>query len=406
MFWGNNCPSSATAFRLTGGIAKLRPTFTALATCLIWLVLWHQPAHADHVHHLWYDNANWQDQDLTALTNGGIAGSNGAIAAFRTTPNNELHVYYVDVNAYHVHQLYFNNTSWRDEDLTSYSGGPQALWNEVSGFAIGNLQYIFYAGIDQHIHELSYNNYKWTDQDITVLGNGPSPLGNYPLAAFPTKPNNQFHVYYPDQNMDLHQMYFNGTSWSDSDLTAITGAQCQDNWAAGFAVGNWQHLFCLGFGRYSNNVDLLHLYYNNYQWLYEDVTFEAGGADIEPGIGVAAFKVPGVNQFEVWGFTLDTHCNRYEHVVNPAKWIDWDLTNLIGAPTEAQYGQIVGFVTTPNNQYHVYYAPSSEVYQIYYNGLVWYVEDLTGGAGNADPNGGIAGFAIGNIQHVFYMSNN
>jgi hypothetical protein len=34
------------------------------------------------------------------------------------------------------------------------------------------------------------------------------------------------------------------------------------------------------------------------------------------------------------------------------------------------------------------------------------VEDLTGGTGNADYTAGMAGFAIGNLQHVFYMSNN
>src|SRR5215831_8144283 len=148
-----------------------------VAACLMLLLLTYLPAHADHVHHLWYNNSNWQDVDLTALTGGGIATPFGAIAAFRTTPNNQLHVYYVDSNAQHVHQLYYNGSSWIDNDLTSFTGGPQAYAYGISGFAIGNLQYVFYTGFDNHVHEIYYNNSIWQDQDLTALvgGNTASP---------------------------------------------------------------------------------------------------------------------------------------------------------------------------------------------------------------------------------------
>ena len=379
-----------------------------LGACLMFLILAHLPAYADHVHHLWYNNSKWQDQDLTSLTGGGVASSFGAITAFRTTPNNQLHVYYVDASANHVHQLYFNGTSWSDSDLTSATGGPQASAYGISGFAVGNLQYVFYVGFDAHVHELNYNNANWSDQDLTALvgGNTATPV----IVAFVTQPNGQFHVYYQDEfTLEEYQLYFNGTSWTYQDLSSLMGgAYCYADWIAGFAVGNLQHLFCAGFGRFSGNMDLLHIYYNNSTWVYEDVTFRSGGSQtpMNLGAGVAAFKVPGVNQLEVWSVTDDAHFNSYKHLVNPAQWIDSDLTNSIGAPSDAQFGAITAFVTTPNDQFHVYYAPSKEVYQIYYNGVAWSVQDLTGGAGNADPNSGMAGFAIGNLQHVFYMSNN
>jgi len=85
-------------------------------------------------------------------------------------------------------------------------------------------------------------------------------------------------------------------------------------------------------------------------------------------------------------------------------WVDWDATTTWGAPSDAHYGGIVAFVTTPNNQQHIYYAPSTDVYQFYFNGTAWTVENLTGGSGQADDNSGMAGFALGNAQHVFYMS--
>jgi hypothetical protein len=377
-----------------------------LAACLLSFSLAAVPARADHVHHLWYNNATWQDADLTAITGQyGTAASFGALAAFRTTPNNQLHVYYVDMNSHDVHQLYFNNKIWNDEDLTLEAGGIAASPYGLSGFAIGNLQYVFYVGSDTHMHMLSYNNINWGDHDITSAAGG-NTASAAPLVAFATKPNNQFHVYYQDLNsLDLYQLYFNGSTWSHEDLTSeIGGAYCYAQWISGYAVGNEQHLFCPGYPSYSNNLNMLHIYYNNRNWTYEDITdhtINGSGTPLRLGTGVAAFRdLKG--ETNVFGFTTDTQLHWYAQTPTTG-W--YDLTDFV-TPKDNQYGGMVAFETTPNNQYHVYYAPNSEVYQLYNNGSGWSSQDLTGGAGNADPNSGMAGFAIGNLQHVFYMSVN
>jgi hypothetical protein len=379
-------------------------TLKVLAACLMFLAFTQLPAYADHIHHLWYNNSDWQDVDLTALTGAGIAYPEGAVAAFRTTPNNQLHVFYVAATNNHLNQLYYNGTSWVDEDLTSFTGGPTAESYTMSGFAIGNLQYVFYTGLDFHVHETYYNNSDWQDLDVTAAAGGTTSSGAE-LLAFTTTPNNEFHVFYQqDDTDDLHQLFFNGTSWVDNDLTSITGgAYCYADWLAGFSVGNLQHVFCAGYAPGYTDLSLLHIYYNNSTWKYEVI--DTGGRPMELGAGIAGFKVPKVNQLELYSITDDTDFNRFYHVVKPSQWVLRDLSAEIGAPTDAQYGQIVAFVTTPNDQYHIYYAPTTEVYQLYYNGSYWSIDDLTGGAGNADPNSGMAGFAIGNLQHVFYMSN-
>jgi len=381
-----------------------RPVLICLALSLALLAA---PAFCQvgHVHELYYNNAGWVDTDLTAAAGGPTATFYGAITAFPTTPNDQLHVYYVDANSQHVHQLYYNGTSWSDNDLTGFTGGPTASAYGISGFAIGNLQYVFYQGSDSHVHEINYNNADWTDYDLTALGGGTLAAGG-PVLAFATKPNNEPHVYYQaSSNLDLHQLYFNGRSWSDADLTAINGAYCYTSWIAGFAVKNEQHVFCPGYGTYSNNLDMLHIYYNNSSWVYEDITYRAGGFEtpINLGSGVAAFHVPGVNQFEVYGVTDDTHVHQFTHL--KGKWTDEDLTASIGAPGDGAYGGIVAFPTTPNNQFHAYYQPGSDVDQLYFNGKSWSWEDLNGGAGQANNNTGMAGFAIGNLQHVYYVAN-
>jgi hypothetical protein len=406
--------SSVLALSFTGVNSgpRVRSTLGIFAY-LIFLLLSHVPASADHVHQLYYNNVQWVDQDLTFLAHGGIPFSESAIAGFYTGGNKQLHVYYVDTSL-HVRQLYFNNKSWSDEDLTAATGGPNAgLWG-ITGFAVGNLQHVFYVGYsDSHVHELYYNNASWSDQDITAsaVGGGPANLTAPQLVGFST-PGPQFHVYYEDSNLDMHQLYFNGSSWTDQDLTVLTGASCYPGnpfppvgagYIAGFAVGNQQHLFCPGLDASKQHEHMIHIYYNNSIWTSEDITALVGGGTIAYNGAVAGFRYPGKAQLEVYGVTFDGHVHQF--TFKNKKWTDEDLTASIGAPADNYSGGAVAFPTAINNQFHIYYQPSTDVYQLYFNGTNWNVGDLTGGTGQADYYGsGMAGFAIGNLQHVFYLA--
>jgi hypothetical protein len=68
----------------------------------------------------------------------------------------------------------------------------------------------------QQIHELYYDGSKWSDQGLdSAEANIYSGLG-----AFFTTPNDQLHVYYcvgaPGGGLtDVHQLFYNGTNWSD-----------------------------------------------------------------------------------------------------------------------------------------------------------------------------------------------
>lgn len=359
------------------------------------------PAYAEHVHHLYYNNVQWQDEDLTTLTGGAIAGPSTAISAIYTTPNDQLHVYYVDDVVNHVHQLFFNGTNWSDTDLTTWTGGPNANPYGISAFAIKNLQYVFYVGWDSHVHELNYNNSTWVDSDITAVvgGNLATPAN---IVAFPTKPNNQFHVYYQDASTsNEYQLFFNGRSWAYQNLTSIAGAYCYTDWTTGIATQNLQHIICPGYGAH-NSLDLHHIWYNNSTWVDEDISYKVHGAPLELGSAVGIFQVPQKAQGEVYAFTQDAHIHQYTY---KKSWSDVDLTATIGAPANPYFGGMVAFATTPNNQFHIYYQPGSEIYQLFYNGSSWGVQDLTGGHGQASYfSGGMSGFAIGNYQHVFYLS--
>jgi len=393
----------ATPGRLAAGPAFTR-ALRVLGACLALLMLTQLPAYADHIHHLWYNNSNWHDQDLTAKTNGGIATSGGGVAAF-STPGGQFHVYYVDSTYSHLHQLYYNGSSWSDQDLTGLTGGPTAYPYNVTGFAVGNYQYVYYIGTDNHVHETYYVD-NWADIDLTagLEANLASPIS---LVAF-SAPKGVIWVFYQDMNtLGDYVFNFNGTVWSYQQITnsGVYGAYCEAVWATGFEEGSrGPYLFCPGYVD-SSQLNLLQFSLaGGATWEVADITETLN--ELKLGTGIAGYKI-GSGEIAVVAETDDTHIHQYWAVRYRGEW-DWDdmdMTAGYGAPADPYSGQIVAFVT-PGDQQHIYYAPSTEVYQLYYNGSTWQVEDLTNGAGNADANSGMAGFPIGNKQHVFYMSLN
>jgi hypothetical protein len=359
------------------------------------------PARAEHIHHLYFNNVKWVDQDLTQMTGGALVASESSVAAFYTTPNHQFHVYYSSATK-HIHQLYFNGSSWVEQDLTALTSGPLALGTGVAGFAVGNLQHVFYLGNDLHVHQLYYNNVSWADQDITVLAGGPVTDFNS-LVAFTTIPNGQFHVYYLQNNLGhIHELLFNGTSWSDQDITAASSGEWSDRgWMTGFATGIKPHLFFVGFDA-NDDRHLNRLYRTNSKWVDEDLSAKVSGLPISPASGLASFSVSGTN-LEAYCVTNDFDVHQL--TLKNGHWTDIDLTALTGGPIDGSINAMIAFKTPPDKHFHLYYEPN-DVYQLQFNGTSWSDDDLTTLTSGGLPNGfgGMGGFAIKTQQHVFYVA--
>jgi hypothetical protein len=404
---------------------KMMRTSLHVSVCLIGLLsLIAIPVNAQHVHQLLYNNYNWTDQNLLGEQVLDIPPYPIDNAAFTTTPNNQLHVYYIGSDN-HIHQRtqsqirFFGLSRWVDEDLTQETGAePAYAATMLSGFSEGNYQYVFYGNDDNDIHMLFYDNSKWTQQDISAAAGATGLwIEDLGVTAFTTTPNNQIHVYYwandfQEQASAVHQLFFNGTSWSDEDLTAETGAfYPEGGWWAGFSIENYQYLF------YPDIYGYLHeLYYNNSNWTDVDLTVQIGA----PPLGgyapiiydpITAFVVPGTQTMEVFYTTASGDIYQLSSSDN-SSWSQQDLTTLTHSPSANTYDAIKAFATTPNNQLHVYYissAPQSQdhINQLFFNGSSWSNEDLTAAthAKNAVDYKGMSGFSLGNYQYVFYIGN-
>ena len=67
------------------------------------------------------------------------------------------HAFYVGSDS-HVHQLYWNNSTWVDQDLTAATAAPPvAPGIRLSSFADSMGEHAFYVGSDSHVHQLYWS---------------------------------------------------------------------------------------------------------------------------------------------------------------------------------------------------------------------------------------------------------
>jgi hypothetical protein len=357
-------------------------------------------AYGQQVHQLFYNNSGWTDQNL----NGAMMNQFSAnVAAFLTTPNEQRHVYYISTGSSpHVHQLFYNGTNWADSDLTALSKGP-AAFGPASGFSVGNYQYVYYVSnsTPSHVHQLLYNNVSWVDSDLTALSKGKTSTIAQ-LVALTTAP--ALHVYYRDAaSSHIHQLFSDdGSSWQDQDLTSMTGGTLTTYLSAGTNNGNLQYVY------FVDGLSHLHqLYYNNLKWSDADLTQLTNTPPLETA-NVAAFAIARTKKIRVYLTNANNgHIMQFSSNNSGIKWTSVDLTKRTKGPLPDGASAILAFVTTPNNDAHVYYVSGSQVNEIYQpTPTTWKSQNLSASGGGAlvDQWSGLAGFSMQNEQFVFYVA--
>lgn len=355
------------------------------------------PAFGQHVHQLSYNGSTWVDEQLpsaqTTVTT--------SIASILTTPNNQEHVYYFagDGEFADVHQLFYNGANWSDEDLTAETGAPQANPFSVAAFSVGNYQYVYYIDLYHEVHQLLYNNSVWADTDLTQTAGGPQAVGQ--LVAFTTTP--AVHVFYNEaDNSHVHQIFnTDGTNWQDQDLTVVTGGPtAAGNRVSGFNIGNYQYIYLL------DDTGHIHQFlYNNFNWTDEDLTALTKSTLSQGGNSVAAFVIPDTKKLRVYVQAENLHILELASA-NNVKWSSIDLTKKTKASSPGYPGTSIAGFASANSQVQVYYdSEESHINQFVLpaHTATWQNSDLMPGPiGGAAATTGIAGFSLQNLAYVFY----
>ena len=126
----------------------------------------------------------------------------------------------------------------------------------------------------QQIHQLSYNGSSWSDQNL-----GSALAEQWAISAFFTTPNDQLHVFYGAHvSEDLHQLFDNGSNWADLDLKQAVDL-CKYCGIGGFSVANFQYVFYVG-----GDACVHQMLYNNAGWVDTNLSIASGTSAI-PDLG-------------------------------------------------------------------------------------------------------------------------
>ncbi|HLX83426.1 MAG TPA: hypothetical protein VKR59_05990 [Terriglobales bacterium] len=233
----------------------------------------------------------------------------------------------------------------------------------------------------QTLHQFSYNNSSWVDQNLF----GAVTNSQTGVAAFVTTPNDGPHAFYLASDDHVHQLYNNGTSWTDEDLTSETGAPAGlfGSAISGFSVENFQYVYYI-----SVDLHLHQLLYNNSIWADSDLTVITSGPLSSNTTQLIAFTTgsPAVHVY----FTASSGHIHQTFTTTGTNWQDQDLTSLTGG-TFGGSGWMAGF-NIGNFQYVYFIANTNHVHQFLYNNASWSDEDLTT-LSNSSPAVGGSGVA-------------
>jgi hypothetical protein len=364
------------------------------------ILLFELPAFGQNVFQLSLDGSNWTDQNI----GGDVDGAYSGMGAFITTPNDQQHIYYqesVSADSDDIHQLFFNGVSWSDQDLTVLSNGMRAIESsEVTGFSVGNYQYVYFVGRDGHVHQLLYNNFNWTDSDLTAISGASDLVLPSSLVAFTTSP--ALHVYYVDyEQQHIHQLFAtNGTNWQDQDLSSLTDgtvANGSNYWMDGFCIGNFQYVYVIG-----ADSHLHQFVYNDANWSDQDLTLLSKSPIAGGSSSVKALVLPGTKKMRVYFGAYNGHVIQLSST-NNAKWSGIDLTKKTKGPSAdgaSGFAAIVG----AHNLMSIFYASDYSLYRLYQlTPSSWENENIT-----AMTNGPlvdetqIVGFSVQGVPYVYY----
>ena len=133
------------------------------------------------------------------------------------------HIVYLDA-AQHVNQIWYTTSAraWSAQDLTATvaPGTPAASGSALTSFSITDGPHVVYVDAAQHINQFGWNGSTWTNQDVTALAGGRLPAAGSALTSF--LGSDGPHIVYLDAAQHMNQVWYttSANGWSAQDLTA------------------------------------------------------------------------------------------------------------------------------------------------------------------------------------------
>ncbi len=282
-----------------------------------------------------------------------------------------------------------------------------AVGSALTGYALGIIKHVFYVGAGSHVHELWWDSGSgWHLNDLMtgVAGGAPHAAIGSALTGYVL--GNTQHVFYLGADSHVHELWRDpGSGWHPNDLmTAAAGALHAEVGSAltGCTLGNTQRVFYLGADRHVHEL----WWDPESGWHPNDLMTATGGEAPNAAVGSALTGYAlGIIQHV---FYLDAEDHVHELWWDPGSgWHPNDLMTATGgeAPNAAVGGALTGYALGIIQ--HVFYlGADSHVHELRRDPRSgWHSNDLmmAAGAPNAAVGSALTGYVLGNTQHVFYL---
>lgn len=157
-------------------------------------------ANGGHIHELLYNNIGWSDEDLTALSKSTPADTKSGVQAMVIPGTKKMCVFYISTDGHIVQLAATDNKKWVKTDLSkkSLAPGPQSFHLAAFTTSPHNELHVFYVGYTTNFHVLQIFKPKgqpWTYNDMTALTNGGIPESLYSHIAGFSFQNSQYVFY-------------------------------------------------------------------------------------------------------------------------------------------------------------------------------------------------------------------
>jgi hypothetical protein len=301
----------------------------------------------------------------------------------------------------HVYELFFTpgHVGWSFNDLTkltSTTTSPTPLAKgTLAAFqtSFNRQQHVMYIGVDNDVHELFFDGSTWHHQDLTQLTASPQVAANArALTGYQTTFNNQEHVDFVSADGHVRELFFD-TSWHANDLTqsarvidASTPLAVTSSALTGYQTtfNNQHHVDYISA---DGHVRELFLSVGSTQWNPRDLTLSARQITASTPLALtttalAAYQTTFNNQHHVNFIATNGHVFEFFIGVGSTQWRPMDLTNAASAVSPNAASSLAGYQTTFNNQQHVDFIDANgHIVELFFAGGTWRQTDLTTSAG-------------------------
>jgi hypothetical protein len=239
-----------------------------------------------HVSQVWYASNAWHYQDLTTASKGNPIQNNYNSEDYPTPYLNVFvdstgaeHIVYQDDSS-RINQIIIAGSTITNQALTPPNTSPLPLTALTTFLDANGGEHIGYFGnslnSDYPVSQLWWNGSSWVNQNLTSMSNS---SGSHSVGiASMTDAGDGMHIAYFDLSGDINLLTsYGGTTWSNQNVTEAAGGQTGDSPITSYVYPSGQ--FHIVYASASNS-HICQYWWTGSTWVAQDLTAASNGASL------------------------------------------------------------------------------------------------------------------------------